>query len=237
MLAAALVPLLLATAEAPINVTGHAWAPFISPMGEPFRARTRDDDTLADWFHWADRDHDGALTLAEMQADAERFFITLDSDRSGEIDPDELAHYEYEVAPDIQVMSRTRRSPNDPIPAARPTRPEDERDDAKGRRRHSEEDRAQLAIGGGLQGGARYSLLNIPEPVAAADADFNRGISLAEFRQAAAARFNLLDSAHQGRLTLETLEVRRTAILAARGSKSNNKAPDARVGNPLPPGN
>jgi hypothetical protein len=79
--------------------------------------------------------------------------------------------------------------------------------------------------------------LNIPEPVAAADVDFNRGISLAEFRQAAASRFDLLDSAHQGRLTLETLEVRRTAILAARASKSNNKAPDARVGNPLPPGN
>ena len=46
----------------PINVTGHAWAPFISPMGEPFRARTATDDTLADWFYQADRNHDGYLT-------------------------------------------------------------------------------------------------------------------------------------------------------------------------------
>jgi hypothetical protein len=31
--------------KVPIVVKGHAWAPFISPMGEPFRARTIDDDT------------------------------------------------------------------------------------------------------------------------------------------------------------------------------------------------
>jgi EF hand domain-containing protein len=237
MLTAALVPILLASAEAPINVTGHAWAPFISPMGEPYRARTRDDDTLADWFHKADRDHDGALTAAEMQVDAERFFATLDSDHSGEIDPDELAHYEYEVAPDIQVTARARRAPNDPLPAARSMDSDGEPRDRESRRQRGEEDKAQLAIGGRLQGGARYSLLNIPEPVAAADTDFNRGISLAEFRQAAAARFDLLDSTHQGRLTLEALEVRRAAILASRHAKPDDKALDARVGNPLPPGN
>ena len=38
------------SAGAPITVTGHAWAPFISPMGEPFRAHSPTDDTLADWF-------------------------------------------------------------------------------------------------------------------------------------------------------------------------------------------
>ena len=35
----------------------------------------------------------------------------------------------------------------------------------------------------GLQGAARYGLLNIPQPVAGADADFNRAITLDEFRQ------------------------------------------------------
>ena len=235
MLAAALVPIFLAAAEAPISVTGHAWAPFISPMGEPFRAHSRDDDTLADWFRKADRNHDGQLTPDEMQADAERFFATLDGDHNGEIDPEELARYEYEVAPDVQVMSRTRRLPTDPIPAARHRTDDGGEGHGKERRRRSEEEQAQLAIGGGLQGGARYSLLNIPEPVAAADTDFDRGISLGEFRQAAASRFELLDAAHQGRLTLEALEVRRTAMLASRKSKPNDKALDARVGNPLPP--
>jgi len=214
----------------PINVTGHAWAPFISPMGEPFRARSATDDTLARWFAQADRNHDGALTPDEMVADAERFFATLDSDHNGEIDPDELAHYEYEIAPDIQVMSKTRRTPG--VAAAKPER-------SKHHRRPGDEiDDAALAIGGGLQGGARYGLLNIPEPVAAADTDFDRGISLAEFRQAAVARFALLDASHSGRLTLAQLEALRPLITADGRSKRSKKAPDARVGNPLPyPGN
>src|SRR6185369_1712354 len=105
-----LFPLLLMLAAqvapaAPINVTGHAWAPFISPMGEPFRAKTVTDDTLADWFYQADRNRDGVLTVDEMQADADRFFAILDSDHDGEIGPTEIAYYEWEIAPDIQVMS------------------------------------------------------------------------------------------------------------------------------------
>ncbi len=35
-----------ATAPEPIIVVGRAWAPFISPMGEPFRAQSAEDDTL-----------------------------------------------------------------------------------------------------------------------------------------------------------------------------------------------
>src|SRR6476661_6875618 len=97
-----LLAMLAPASSVPIKVTGHAWAPFISPMGEPFRARDATDDTLADWFYQADRNRDGALTIDEMQADAARFFTTLDSDHNGEIDPDELASYEYEVAPEIQ---------------------------------------------------------------------------------------------------------------------------------------
>src|SRR5438270_12795075 len=91
-----------ASQSTPITVTGHPWAPFISPMGEPFRAHSATDDTLADWFRQADRNGDGLLTINEMVADAERFFAKLDTDNDGQIDPDELAHYEWEVAPDIQ---------------------------------------------------------------------------------------------------------------------------------------
>ena len=36
-----------------------------------------------------------------MQSDADRFFATLDDNHDGELDPDEIAHYEYEVAPDV----------------------------------------------------------------------------------------------------------------------------------------
>ena len=231
-----LLPLVLMLAAAqvspttPINVTGHAWAPFISPMGEPFRAKTAADDTLADWFYQADRNRDGALTLDELQADADRFFAILDSNHDGEIDPDEIAYYEWEIAPDIQVMSRTRRAPGEA--AAKPQKPERERGPGRGR---GEEDDAQLGLPGSLQGAARYGLLNIPEPVAAADTDFDRGVTLAEFRAAAVDRFQLLDSARTGRLGLAQLQALRSTVLAAsKRPRRDEKASDTRVGNPLP---
>lgn len=220
--------LLLAMAAAgaqpssPILVTGHAWAPFISPMGEPFRARTPDDDTLARWFNQADHNHDGALTPAELVADGERFFATLDTNHDEEIDPDELIQYEWEIAPDIQLMSKKR-----PLPGQTSTRVKEK----------PQRDNFLDEGSGRLQGAARYGLLNMPEPVAAADADFNRGVSLTEFRQAALARFKLLDSSAAGRLGLAQLEALRPAPATHRGRKVDKKSLDARIGNPLPAGN
>ena len=237
------MPLFLALAllaptatQSPITVTGHAWAPFISPMGEPFRARTPGDDTLADWFGQADRDRDGSLTAGEMQADAERFFARLDEDHNGELDPDEIAHYEYEIAPDIQVMSRTKPAPGQPAAATSERDPDDQPLRDRGHH-YRDRDYASLGIGGALQGAARYGLLNIPAPVAAADADFNRGVSLAEFRQAALERFQLLDTARQGKLSLAQLEARRPDP-ASKGERRVRRedADDNRLGTPLPTG-
>ena len=208
-------------AEKPIFVTAYAGRPFISPMGEPFRARSSVDDALARWFAQADRNHDGVLTADEMQADAARFFAKLDSDENGDIDPEELIHYEWEVAPEIQVNSKLRRP-----------RGERQRADDEGQ----EHPPVTIAgIDGRLQGAARYALLNIPEPVAAADANLDRSITLAEFRQAGFERFQLLDSGHQGRLTLDGLK----ALLPpekGRRVKRPKDAPDERYGVPLPPG-
>ena len=228
---------------APIVVTAHPWAPFISPMGEPFRAHSATDDTLANWFAQADANHDGILTAAEMKSDAEHFFTRLDSDHDGEIDPDELAQYEYEVAPEIQVMSRTRRAPGQPTPAASKADADQVSADGDGdggrkqRRARAEQDFASLGLGGALQGAARYSLLNMPEPVAAADTDFNRSITLEEFRAAALARFQLLDTARQGRLSLAQLEaIPHVPKAGDKRLKINDNATDTRIGNPLPKG-
>ena len=231
-----LLPLLAVGASAPssepIVVKAHAWAPFISPMGEPFRARTAEDDTLVKWFRQADRDNDGALTAAELVADADRFFATLDTNHDGEIDPDELVKYEWEIAPDIQLMSRTRPAPgHSMLGASDRIRERSRRPDRIG-----DEDEA-VHTSGGLQGAARYGLLNLPEPVAAADANFDRSISLAEFRGAAVERFQLLDTAHAGRLSLSQLQAMRPALPTDRHVKPAKDALDARIGNPLPPGN
>ena len=219
--------------QRPIYVNGHAWAPFISPMGEPFRAHSKTDDTLADWFRKADRNGDGVLTPDEMVADADRFFATLDTDGNGEIDPDELANYEYEIAPDVQVNTRRRPAPGESV--QRP-KPGSAGGDDKRRTRQAERlDEDQLGLGGKLQGAARYGLLDMPEPVAAADTDFNRGISREEFRQAAVRRFGLLDSGRNGRLTLAQLEaVRSVALADDHRTKRDLDAPDLRVGNGVP---
>ena len=233
---AAIVAFLAAAAQpeaAPIMVRGYAWAPFISPMGEPFRAKSTSDNTLAMWFYQADRNRDGLLTRNEMQADADRFFATLDLNHDDEIDPDELANYEWEVAPEIQVNSKWRRSRGDPLP----TKVEN-----KNKRAKREQDWTNVGWHGGgsndlLEGAARYSLLNMPQPVAAADADFNRGISLTEFRHAAAQRFGMLDTKGAGALNLAEL----VALVPTKPSgrfrpKPAKKVPDKRVGTPLPKG-
>jgi len=211
----------LLAAEPAIVVVGYPWAPFISPMGEPFRPTRDGRDTLARWFDQADTDKNGALTVSEMRADADRFFAKLDTSGDGQIEPEELTVYEWEVAPEIQVNSKWRRSRDEPDSA-------------------DKEKRGHFKMAGMddcLQGAARYSLLNMPQPVAAADSDFNRAITRDEFRDAAAARFRLLDSTKAGGITLASLQPFVPKLTSKCRVKRDEKANDARVGVPLPQGN
>lgn len=221
---ALIFPLLAAAAqpaEPPITVVGYAWAPFISPMGEPFRPRPAGDDTLARWFHQADGNRDAWLTPSEMQADADRFFAQLDTDQDGEIDPEEMVVYEWEVAPEIQLNSKWRRAPGQPERAPR------KNDGGRGTS-------AMTGLDDCLQGGARYSLLNLPQPVAAADADFNRAITKGEFRHAALARFHLLDRGGRERLTLQELQPFVPPPPKICRPRRDEKDADTRIGLPLP---
>lgn len=200
----------------PITVVGSAWAPFISPMGEPFRSRAAGDDTLLNWFGGADKNADSNLNLAEMEADASRFFATLDEDGDKQILPGELALYESQIAPEIQVNSRWR--------------------DPRGEGKSTRDSRRSGYDPRGLQGAARYTLLNIPQPVAAADTDLNRAITIEEFRRAAAQRFQLLDKNSDGRLDLAEL---RTQLPPARkdhrpGKIDKEDYRDPRIGNSVP---
>jgi hypothetical protein len=134
-------------------------------------------------------------------------------------------------------MSRTRRKPGEQLPSAPPAG-DDPRHERSRERRHVAEERDSLGLNGALQGAARYSLLNMPEPVAAADSDFNRGVTREEFKQAAAARFQLLDKTREGKLTLSGLEAMlpKLPMPGSRPKRRSNEA-DGRIGNPLPPGN
>lgn len=154
--------------------------PFLSPMGEPFRSDRPGADNVGTWFAAADRDGDRALGLAELREDASRFFALLDTDRDGELEMAEIARYEDEVAPEVQVGLQMRSTGVG---------------DWRGGRR-----RRVLVYEKGLDGAGRYAFLNIPHPVMAADSDMNRGVSRAEFAQAADERFALLDKDRDGRI-------------------------------------
>jgi hypothetical protein len=230
--AALILPMLVAIAaaeEPPIIVKAYPWAPFISPMGEPFRARPTNEAPIARWFVRADRNRDGVLAADEMQADADRFFARLDSNNDGQIDPQEIAAYEYEIAPDVQVNSQWKRPRGEPA-----ARPEPDEGLPSWDSSQKREDRYDGYRSDGLQGAARYGLLNIPQPVASADADFNRLITLNEFRQAASYRFKLLDSHGQGRITLAELEARLPTRPKGKRARPRKGAVDTRIGLPLP---
>lgn len=163
---------------------------FISPSGEPFRGA----DGLGAWLAGADADHDGAVTLAEFRADARRFFHVLDANHDGVIDGFESQAYEREIAPEIARLmfddggadGRSRGWFGLRRPRTGPAGP-------------------PAPIAAGREGAARYSLVNEPQPVAAADANFDGKVTLTEWMSASDRRFAKLDHARTGRLTRDSL--------------------------------
>ncbi|MCR5877870.1 hypothetical protein [Phenylobacterium sp. J367] len=148
---------------------------FISPSGEPFRGA----DGLSDWFASADGDRDGALTPAELRADAMRFFKVIDFNGDQVVDGFEVQRYEAEIAPEITLIA---------LDGVRPER-----------------GRGGRGLSLGRQGAARFGLLSTPHPVRAGDLDVDGRVTEAEWARAAARRFELLDRAKAGSLTLAAL--------------------------------
>jgi hypothetical protein len=149
---------------------------FVSPMGEPFEGDKANPPALA-WFTGADADKDGRLSIYEFQDDAQRFFKILDLDKSGEIDPQENERYEVMIQQAIAdtggglgrgIISSNLPNSSDDGPS-----------------------RTTVYVRHG--GASRYNWLGIPQPVMSADANFNRGVTAAEFDRAAITRFRLLD--------------------------------------------
>ena len=169
----------VADAQPPAPPAGQQVVVFISPLGEPFRRSQGPGEPIERWFTGADSDHDGAVGVLEFQADAARFFATLDVNHDGEIAPDEVIRYETEIAPEVQTGIRAVS--------------------------FDDHGRMRLRRGEGPFGMGSQALLAIPEPVVSADADFNRGISPLEFRHTAGQRFLLIDRNHDGRISHDEL--------------------------------
>ena len=146
---------------------------FVSPMGEPFRATDGQPYPSAAWFAGADANHDGVINRAEFRADAERFFKTLDVNGDGKINDMEMHRYEVLVAPEI-----LQTSIDTSLDKSTET-------DFKG-------DPVQETLAQVRQGASFFGVIDDPEPVRSADADFNQKVTLDEWMAAADRRFRML---------------------------------------------
>jgi len=217
LLAAGLAVALLAAASAALADPQPKPPPppprvFISPSGEPFRLSPACPDPLKCWFDRVDANHDGVIDRFEFRADAAAFFKTLDENGDGVIDGFEVADYESKIAPELaeQVEGRmpgqfapsrgTQDQDRPHRPGQRETEPHREGHDDSG--------------GGGRGRGGRGigQLIDEPEPVSGADFNLDSHITMAEWMRATDQRFDLLDTAKTGRLTLGALRVRMAAM-------------------------
>jgi hypothetical protein len=196
---------------------------FISPSGEPFRG----ENGFERWFDQTDTNHDGSIDLAEFRADAEHSFKVVDTNGDGIISGLELQHYEHDLVP--EVSSETFDTGPTAGPRSGSGGGGGRRGGGGGRGAggggpggggsggHSGTgadtgfgpDLSQSAPArdprAGLMGAARYSLINEPEPISAADADLDGKVTLAEWMKTTEHRFAKLDHFKAGKLTRDSL--------------------------------
>jgi len=182
---------------------------FVSPSGEPFRLSKTCLDPLKCWFDRVDANRDGVIDRFEFRADAAAFFKTLDTNGDGVIDGFEASDYEHKVAPELIEQAQGvlpgqfgpgEHAQNEDRPA-RHGQPATE---------PHREQHAEGTDGGPGRGGARgiAQLIDEPEPVTGADFNLDSHITMAEWMRATDQRFDLLDTAKTGRLTLAQLRVK-----------------------------
>jgi len=171
---------------------------FFSPSGQPFRAEAGQPYPVAAWFKAADTDHDGKISHDEFVADATRFFDELDINHDGYINSPENSRYENEIAPEIQRTDPRIRQPANfvakPDADMDPSASEDQGGDGQ-----SDKYIKQII------GASQYALIDEPQPVRAADANFDFRVSKAEWLAATQQRFSILDRNQDGFITLDEL--------------------------------
>jgi len=188
---------------------------FISPYGEPFLSQAGEPYPVAAWFAGADADHDGRLTPEEFAADGRRWFGRLDQNGDQIIDPAEIAAYERLIdAAFLRVGAQSgpgghggrggpggggRRGGGPRLGMGEGGGQEDEPSRIQPR-----EPRVTAAAESSERM-ARAGLLSVPQPVRSADRNMDQKITLQEWTATGERWFSLLDTRHQGYLTLEGL--------------------------------
>jgi hypothetical protein len=175
---------------------------FISPCGKPFRAPRKAPYPVAKWFAEADKNNDGKLDRTEFLGDAEAFFKVLDQGGKGFIDSFDVQIYEHNIAPEV-LGYRVEGTAGVSRPAAG-ARLWLAQDEGSGESGEDDQSKPKTLDESG-QGAAPYSFFQEPEPVTAADFDFNGRITRANFLKLADMHFTALDTGQAGFLTLAGL--------------------------------
>jgi hypothetical protein len=199
---------------------------FVSPFGEPFQSQPGEPYPVAAWFSAADTDVDGRISRTEFTNDGARFFMALDADNDGVIGTGEIIAYESMTArlfaggghrgPGGSMGGQRGGGGHGPVGGgslglADATDQDEDMTPSQmsgpPRRRFMPES-SVLAMAG---------LLNVPEPVKAADTDTNQRITPEEWTQAGDRWFALLDTDRNGYLTLA--ELPKTALQRGGGER------------------
>ncbi len=174
-------------------------AVYMSLMGEPYWTNSAGEHPFDQWVKMADQDGDGAVSGVEFRKDADAFFESLDLDGDKVIDGDEMAKYE-QLAP-----GRTRAA------GGGAAMPSSKRPKATASDTVPQGQIGIVASGDAPSatrihpGGGRINFAEVPQPVAMADANLDRRVTIAEFRRTADRRFGNYDVDKDGRLTRKEL--------------------------------
>jgi hypothetical protein len=172
---------------------------YLSLMGEPFRANESRVDPFDQWFKLADQDGDGMISRLEFRGDAAAFFATLDADGDKVIDGDEMAEYEQMAPGKTRAAGGGGPTLSSRRPEARPSAP-------------VEQGQAAIVSSGKVPsatrihaGDGRINFSEVPQPVAMADLNLDRRVTLDEFMKTASKRFANYDVDQDGRLSRNEL--------------------------------
>jgi Ca2+-binding EF-hand superfamily protein len=147
------------------------------------------------WFDRVDTDHDGKMTLAEMEADAVRQFNVMDLRHDGKVTAAEVAAYRQ------KVMGGRYASISTPEAGVRPRARDDDSEggEAPGERRRRDEESMPKPDASGVMPADR------PDPVMSADTDLDGSVTLDEFRAYIHQNFADLDKSHSGSIDKDDL--------------------------------
>ena len=183
-------------ATGPVMAKGDV---YLSLMGEPYWTNEAGVQPFDQWLEMADLDKDGAVSRAEFRGDADAFFESLDKNGDKVIDGDEMAQYER-LAP-----GKTRADGGGAV------RPSSARPKPKSSSPTRENEVAIVTTANVPSatrihpGGGPIDYSTVPQPVAMADRNLDRRVTIAEFRKTADLRFGNYDTDKDGRLSRKEL--------------------------------